>query len=137
MSLSIGIIGLPNAGKSTFFNALVKKYQANVDSYPFTTIDPNVGVVEVPDQRLNKLAAILKLPKKLPATIEFVDIAGLVKDAHKGAGLGNQFLSHVRAVNAIVHIVRGFPDAADGHAADPAADYQTIRKELEFADQDK
>ena len=91
MPLSIGIVGLPNAGKSTLFNALVKGHQARVADYPFTTIEPNVGMVEVPDERLDKIATILKLPKKIPATIKFIDIAGLVKNAHKGEGWAINF----------------------------------------------
>ena len=105
MSLSIGIVGLPNAGKSTLFNALVRGHQAQVADYPFTTIEPNVGMVEVPDARLAQIAEILKLSKKIPATIKFIDIAGLVKNAHKGEGLGNQFLSHIREVDVIVHVI--------------------------------
>ena len=137
MPLQIGIIGKPNAGKSTLFNALVQRYQAKVAPYPFTTIDPNVGVVEVPDPRLNRIAETLKLPKKIPATIEFVDIAGLVKGAHTGEGLGNQFLSHIRGVDAIMHIVRGFADPTSKETPDPSTAYQTIRDELKAADESK
>lgn len=106
--MEIGIVGLPNVGKSTLFNALVQGHQAKVADYPFTTIEPNIGMVEVPDERLDKIAAILKLPKKIPATIKFIDIAGLVKNAHQGEGLGNQFLSHIREVDAIIHVLDGF-----------------------------
>jgi len=140
MSLSIGIIGLPNAGKSTLFNALVKGYQAPVADYPFTTIKPNVGVVQIPDVRLDKIAEVLKLPKKLPATVELVDIAGLVKNAHKGEGLGNQFLGEIRNVAAILHIVRGFANDKIAHVEgkiDPQNDLEIVKTELELADIDK
>lgn len=112
MSLQIGIVGLPNAGKSTLFNALLKKQVARVADYAFTTIEPNVGVVAVPDMRLAQIAQIAQVAKIVPATIQFVDIAGLVKDAHQGKGLGNQFLAHIREVDAIVHLVRE-PDAIE------------------------
>src|SRR3990167_1712012 len=110
MSLSLGIVGLPNVGKSTLFNALTRSKLAHVENYPFCTIEPNVGVVEVPDERLGKLAAVSKSKKIIPAAIEFVDIAGLVKGASEGAGLGNQFLAHVREVDAIVQVVRFFDE---------------------------
>src|SRR4030042_971830 len=100
MALSVGIVGLPNVGKSTLFNALTRSHQANVQNYPFCTIDPNVGVVEVPDERLQKLAKVSKSKKIIPTVIEFVDIAGLVAGASKGEGLGNKFLSHIREVDA-------------------------------------
>lgn len=129
MSLSIGIVGLPNAGKSTLFNALVKGHQAKVADYPFTTIEPNVGIVEVPDERLDKIAAILKLPKKIPATIKFIDIAGLVKNAHKGEGLGNQFLGHIREVDTIVHVLDGFSKDSS-----PDEAKEIVNLELELAD---
>lgn len=129
MSLSIGIVGLPNAGKSTLFNALVKGHQAKVADYPFTTIEPNVGIVEIPDERLDKIAEVLKLPKKIPAMIKFIDIAGLVKNAHKGEGLGNQFLSHIREVDAIVHVIDGF--SKDSNPEDAK---ETIQIELELAE---
>ncbi|MFZ5559420.1 MAG: redox-regulated ATPase YchF [Patescibacteria group bacterium] len=107
MSFSVGIIGLPNVGKSTLFKALTQQ-EVDISNYPFCTIDPNVGVVQVPDERLEKIAEIVKPRKVTPTIIEFVDIAGLVKGAHKGEGLGNQFLAHIREVSAIVHIVRSF-----------------------------
>ncbi len=136
MSLSIGIVGLPNVGKSTLFNALTKK-QAEASNYPFCTIDPNVGVVEVPDERLAKLAAV-SLPKKIiPTVIEFTDIAGLVKGAHKGEGLGNKFLSHIRECDAICEVVREFENTDIVHVdgrIDPEGDRETINLELIFAD---
>lgn len=137
MSFSIGIVGLPNVGKSTLFNALTRSKQANVQNYPFCTIDPNVGVVEVPDERLNKLAEISKSQKIVPTTIEFVDIAGLVKGASEGEGLGNKFLSHIREVDAIAQVVRSFTDANIIHTqnkVDPAADAEVINLELALAD---
>lgn len=136
MSLSIGIVGLPNVGKSTLFNALTKK-QAEASNYPFCTIDPNVGVVKVPDERLEKLADISKSKKILPTTIEFVDIAGLVSGAHKGEGLGNKFLSHIRECDAICEVVREFKDDNIIHVngkIDPEGDRETINLELIFAD---
>ena len=136
MSFSIGIVGLPNVGKSTLFKALTKK-QVDASNYPFCTIDPNVGVVAVPDERLDKLAAMSKSEKTVYTTIEFVDIAGLVKDAHKGEGLGNQFLANIREVDAIVQIIRQFSDKnvihVDGRI-DPESDKETINLELIFAD---
>src|SRR5665647_1237921 len=107
MGLSVGIVGLPNVGKSTLFQALTKK-SVLIANYPFATIDPSVGVVAVPDERLDKLAAFSQTKKTVPAAIEFVDIAGLVKGASEGEGLGNQFLSHIREVDAIAHVVRIF-----------------------------
>jgi GTP-binding protein YchF len=136
MSLKVGIVGLPNVGKSTLFNALTKQ-AAEAKNFPFTTIEPNVGVVPVPDERLEKLAAISKSAKITPTTIEFVDIAGLVKDAHAGEGLGNKFLSHIREVDAIAHVVRFFDDANTIHVnnkVDPLADAETIETELALAD---
>src|SRR4030066_547339 len=108
--LEVGIVGLPNSGKSTLFNTLLKKQVANVASYPFTTIEPNVGVVEVPDERLAKLASVINPEKIIPAVVKFIDIAGLVKNANQGEGLGNQFLAKIRETDAIVHVVRGFVD---------------------------
>src|SRR3989344_476978 len=102
--LSVGIVGLPNSGKSTLFNALLKKQIAQVGEYPYTTIEPNVGVVEVPDERLSSIADRLSIKKIVPAAIEFIDIAGLIRGAHKGEGLGNQFLGHIREVDAILHV---------------------------------
>lgn len=136
MALQIGIVGLPNSGKSTLFNALIKGHQAKVASHSFTTIDPNVGIVEVPDERLNKIAQKLNLPKKIPATIEFIDIAGLVKNAHLGEGLGNQFLGHIREVDAIIHILREFEDLNIAHVQnkiDPQDDKEIVNLELELA----
>lgn len=136
MSFSIGIVGLPNVGKSTLFKALTKK-QVDAANYPFCTIDPNVGVVAVPDERIEKLSVMSKSKKIIHTTIEFVDIAGLVKDAHKGEGLGNQFLSHIREVDAIVHLMRSFSDSnvihVDGRV-DAKSDRETINLELIFAD---
>src|ERR1700740_221432 len=107
MGLSCGIVGLPNAGKSTIFNALTSA-KALVADYPFTTIDPNVGIVNIPDERLLKLAEIIKPEKVIPATLKFIDIAGLVKGASQGEGLGNRFLAHIREVDALIHVVRLF-----------------------------
>src|SRR3954464_8342435 len=106
--LKAGIVGLPNVGKSTLFNALTRTRGAQAANYPFCTIDPNVGIVEVPDVRLNKLAELVKPKKVIPAAVEFVDIAGLVKGASQGEGLGNKFLSHIREVDAVCHVVRIF-----------------------------
>jgi len=136
MKFSIGIVGLPNVGKSTLFKALTKK-QVDTSNYPFCTIDPNVGVVAVPDERLDRLTTVLKPQKVIPTTIEFVDIAGLVAGAHKGEGLGNQFLSHIREVKAIIHIVRAFKDKNVSHVAegiDPECDIKTVELELILAD---
>ena len=136
MPLSIGIVGLPNVGKSTLFNILTKK-GVDAANYPFCTIDPNVGVVKVPDKRLEALAEISKPKKIINTTIEFVDIAGLVAGAHKGEGLGNQFLAHIRECDAICEVVRDFKDEniihVDGRI-DPVSDRETINMELVFAD---
>src|SRR3989344_4426071 len=115
MSLSVGIVGLPNVGKSTLFNALLKKQLAYVANFPFATIEPNIGVVPVPDERLQKLQAVVRsqssvVPPIVPATVEFLDIAGLIAGASKGEGLGNKFLAHIREVDAICHVVRAFSD---------------------------
>lgn len=136
MSFSIGIVGLPNVGKSTLFKALTKK-QVDIANYPFCTIDPNVGVVAVPDERLEKLAAFSHSKKIVPTVIEFVDIAGLVAGAHKGEGLGNQFLSHIREVAAIAEVVRIFEDQNIIHTSGkihPLNDVETINLELILAD---
>ena len=144
MSLSIGIVGLPNVGKSTLFNALLKKQTAFVANYPFATIEPNVGVVPVPDERLSRLSEIEKAehkmssnPPVLPATISFIDIAGLVKGAAEGQGLGNKFLSHIREVDAIVQVVRYFKDdnvIRHESSADPKSDFEVVNTELILAD---
>lgn len=152
MNLSVGIVGLPNVGKSTLFNALLKKQQAFVANYPFATIEPNVGVVPVPDERLAVLAKIIReedikilsaekekspnIPPIVPATVKFVDIAGLVKGANVGAGLGNKFLSHIREVSIIAHVVRAFedPNIIKEGSVDPKSDYEAINTELVLAD---
>ncbi len=136
MSLKCGIVGLPNVGKSTLFNALTKAGIA-AENYPFCTIEPNVGIVELPDPRLEKLAAIVKPERIVPAIVEFVDIAGLVAGASKGEGLGNQFLAHVRETDAIVNVVRCFDDENVIHVAgkvDPVSDIEVIQTELCLAD---
>src|SRR6185369_10179754 len=136
MALSIGIVGLPNVGKSTLFQALTKK-SVLIANYPFATIDPSVGVVAVPDERVDKLAAFANSKKKIPAAIEFVDIAGLVRGASEGEGLGNQFLSHIREVDAIAHVVCIFdnPNVAQVEdTIDPVRDIERINTELELAD---
>ena len=138
MSLSIGIVGLPNVGKSTLFNALTKK-SVLVANYPFATIDPSVGVVAVPDPRLQKLSEFSHSKKTVPAAVEFVDIAGLVRGASEGEGLGNQFLSHIREVDAIAQVVRIFDDTNITHvhgAVDPIEDISVINLELILADQE-
>jgi GTP-binding protein YchF len=135
--LRAGIVGLPNVGKSTLFNALTRTRKAEAANYPFCTIEPNVGIVTVPDARLAPLAKIAKTPVQIPATFEFVDIAGLVKGASKGEGLGNKFLAHIREVDAVVQVVRCFEDPDVVHvseALDPVADIETIATELVLAD---
>ena len=134
--MKLGIVGLPNVGKSTLFNSLTKA-GAESANYPFCTIDPNVGVVTVPDERLNVLGEMYHTKKIIPAAIEFVDIAGLVKGASKGEGLGNQFLANIREVDAIVHVVRCFEDSNIVHvdgSIDPLRDIETINLELIFSD---
>lgn len=136
MSLSVGIVGLPNVGKSTLFQALTKK-QVDIANYPFCTIDPNVGVVKVPDERLEQLSRCFRSAKTIPAIVEFVDIAGLVRGAHKGEGLGNQFLSHIREADAIAQVVRCFEHADIVHVEqniDPVRDMETIKTELLLKD---
>ena len=137
MSLKCGIVGLPNVGKSTLFNALTNSNKAQAANFPFCTIDPNVGIVAVPDNRLNSLAKISKSKKVINTTISFVDIAGLVKGASKGEGLGNKFLSHIREVDAIIHMIRCF-DSSDiqnvNSTVDPVRDLEIIETEMMLAD---
>ncbi|MED1202718.1 redox-regulated ATPase YchF [Heyndrickxia acidicola] len=136
MALTAGIVGLPNVGKSTLFNAITKA-GAESANYPFCTIDPNVGIVEVPDDRLNKLTELVQPKKTIPTAFEFTDIAGIVKGASKGEGLGNKFLSHIRQVDAICHVVRCFADGNITHVSgkvDPIDDIETINLELILAD---
>ena len=139
MALKTGIVGLPNVGKSTLFNALMQESQAQAANFPFCTIEPNTGVVPVPDPRLDKLAAIVSPEKVIPATMEFVDIAGLVAGASKGEGLGNQFLANIRDTDAIAHVVRCFDDENVIHVAgkvSPLDDISVINTELALADLD-
>ena len=134
--LQVGIVGLPNVGKSTLFKTLTKK-QVPCENFPFCTIEPNVGVVEVPDDRLHQLARVSQSEKIIPTAIEFVDIAGIVKGAHKGEGLGNKFLANIREVDMIVHVVRAFQDPNVIHVdgtVDPVRDAETIEIELAMAD---
>lgn len=138
MGLNCGIVGLPNVGKSTIFSALTSA-PAEAANYPFCTIDPNVGVVDVPDKRIKKISDFIPPQKLIPASVEFVDIAGLVKGASKGEGLGNKFLANIREVGVIIHVVRCFEDADVIHVdnkIDPAADIETINLELAFSDLD-
>src|SRR5512134_1741018 len=135
--LRAGIVGLPNVGKSTLFNALTRTRKAEAANYPFCTIEPNVGVVTVPDPRLEPLARVSKTGTIVPAAVEFVDIAGLVRGASQGEGLGNKFLQHIREVDAIVEVVRCFEDKDVVHVAgrlDPVGDIETIKTELVLAD---
>ncbi len=142
-SLKVGIVGLPNVGKSTLFNALMKRQVAYAANFPFATIEPNVGIVPVPDERLNKLAAVTKVSEKMDslpplvnATVEFIDIAGIVKGASQGAGLGNKFLSHIREVSAICFCLRAFSDndvIREG-STDPKSDFEILKTELDLAD---
>ncbi|MFM1555955.1 MAG: GTPase, partial [Limisphaerales bacterium] len=137
--LRAGIVGLPNVGKSTLFNALTRTRKAEAANYPFCTIDPNVGVVTVPDARLAPLSRIENSAEILPAAFEFVDIAGLVAGASQGEGMGNQFLSHIREVDAVVQVIRCFEDADVHHvtgSVDPVRDIETITTELILADLD-
>src|SRR5881392_206769 len=139
MGFRCGIVGLPNVGKSTLFNALTETAAAQAANYPFCTIEPNVGRVAVPDPRLDTLAALAKSAKIIPTQLEFVDIAGLVRGASKGEGLGNQFLANIREVDAIVHVLRCFEDGDVTHVegrVDPIGDAETVETELMLADLD-
>ena len=133
MSFKCGIVGLPNVGKSTLFNALTNSSKAQAANYPFCTIDPNIGVVPVPDERLEKVSKVSNSKKSINTTISFVDIAGLVKGASKGEGLGNKFLSHIREVDAVVHLVRCFESENIQHVnnkINPVEDFESIKTEI-------
>ncbi|MDD5074041.1 MAG: 50S ribosome-binding GTPase, partial [Candidatus Shapirobacteria bacterium] len=136
MSLSVGIVGLPNAGKSTLFNALLGRQVARAQNYPFCTIEPNVGVVEVPDEKLSVLGKIENSQAIIPAAVEFVDIAGLVKGASQGEGLGNKFLSHIREVDLICYVLRNFTDSnvEKASSVNPQSDLETLKTELILKD---
>ena len=137
MGFKCGIVGLPNVGKSTLFNALTNSSKAQADNFPFCTIDPNIGIVPVPDNRLDKLVSISNSKKKINTTISFVDIAGLVKGASKGEGLGNKFLSHIREVDAIIHMIRCFDSNEIQNVnpnVDPVRDLEIIETEMKLAD---
>ncbi|MCH7641150.1 YchF family ATPase [Patescibacteria group bacterium] len=135
--LKVGIVGLPNSGKSTLFNALLQRQIADVAEYPFTTIEPNVGVVQVPDLWLEKISQATKINKMVPAVIEFIDIAGLVAGAYKGEGLGNKFLGQIREVDAILHLVRGFHNPNVEGSPDPEKDIKIIKEELKQGEIEK
>src|SRR5947208_11101817 len=135
--LKAGIVGLPNVGKSTLFNALTRSHKAAAENYPFCTIEPNLGVVTVPDPRLEPLGKIAKVSRLIPTTFEFLDIAGLVKGASQGEGLGNKFLSHIREVDALIQVVRCFEDPDVVHVTgslDPVRDIEIVTTELVLAD---
>src|SRR5579862_2487658 len=137
--LKAGIIGLPNVGKSTLFNAVTRSHKAAAENYPFCTIEPNLGVVSVPDERLNRIAQVAKVTTLIPTAFEFVDIAGLVKGASEGEGLGNKFLSHIREVDALIHVVRCFEDLDIVHVTgspEPTRDIEIVMTELLLADLD-
>src|SRR5579883_1604911 len=137
MALKVAIVGLPNVGKSTLFNALTQTAAAQAANYPFCTIEPNVGEVSVPDERLDKIASIAKSQAIIPTRLTFVDIAGLVRGASKGEGLGNQFLGHIREVDAIAYVLRCFEDGDVAHVegrVNPLADAETVETELMLAD---
>src|ERR1035438_5451548 len=139
MALQAGIVGLPNVGKSTLFNAVSNSAKAQASNYRFCTIEPNIGQVDVPDERLNKLAEFVHPDRIVPTTIEFVDIAGLVKGASKGEGLGNKFLANIREVDAIIHVIRCFEDEnilRDEGAINPVGDKEIIDAELQLKDLD-